>query len=142
MDPANEFEEFVHFFMISYSEGGRDKEELIRFLKSYPDASVYLSDEIIEHLENPTKRYLDGKKKVVKELIDYELYNTFLFGPDHVIEFLRNGSKGTNTVWSQKSYDEKIYELSKLFPEYTVSTLKKKLSIIKNQYVTSFPKSG
>ena len=66
MNPANEFEEFVHFFKIGYYEGGRDREELIRFLKRYPNASLHLSDEIIEHLETPSKRYLDGKKMWVR----------------------------------------------------------------------------
>ena len=128
MDPANEFEEFVNFFKIGYYEGGRDREELIRFLKRYPNASLHLSDEIIEHLETPSKRYLDGKKNVGKELREEAIYEAFIYGPNHLPEFTPDGSLVADTEWNEKSYDVKCYELSKLFPKYTLGTLKKKLS--------------
>jgi len=133
MDPSNEFDEFIHFFKIGYYEGGRDKEELIRFLKRYPNGSIHLSAEIIEHLENPSKRYLDGKKNVVKEQLEEEIYEAFIFGPNHFPAFAPDGSLAANTEWNDKSYDVKCYELSKLFPNYTLGTLKKKLSQYKNQ---------
>jgi len=133
MDPANEFEEFVHFFKIGYYEGGRDREELIRFLKRYPNASLHLSDEIIEHLETPSKRYLDGKKNVGKERIEEAIYEAFILGPNYFPEFTSDGSLATNIEWNEKSYDVKCYELSKLFPKYTLGTLKKKLSEYKKQ---------
>ena len=133
MTPSNEFDEFVHFFKIGYYEGGRDKEELIRFLKRYPNASLHLSDEIIEHLETPSKRYLDGKKNVGKERLDEAIYEAFIFGPDYLPEFNPDGSLVTNTVWGEKSYNDKCYELSKRFPQYTLSTLEKNLSLMKKQ---------
>ena len=133
MNPANEFEEFVRFFKIEYYEGGRDKEELIRFLKRYPNASLHLCDEIIEHLETPSKRYLDGKKNVGKERIEAAIYEAFIFGPNYFPEFAKDGSLAANAEWNEKSYDIKCYELSKLFPEHTLGTLKKKLSQYKNQ---------
>ena len=128
MNPTNEFEEFVHFFKIGYYEGGRDREELIRFLKRYPNASLHFSDEIIEHLETPSKRYLDGKKNVGKERIEEAIYEAFILGPNYFPEFPSDGSLATNTEWYEKSYDVKCYELSKLFPKYTLGTLKKKSS--------------
>lgn len=136
MDPTNEFEEFVHFFKVSYYEAGRDKEELIRFLKRYPNASALLSDEIIEQLENPSKRFLDGKNNVAKEMLDEAIYEAFIFGPNYIPEFNPDGSLVVNTSWNGKSYDDKCYELTKLFPQYTVGTLKKKLSYYKNQKLT------
>lgn len=133
MNQTSELEEFVHFFKIGYYEGGRDREELIRFLKRYPNAAVLISDEIIEHLENPSKRYLDGKKNVVKEQLEKEIYEAFIFGPNYFPVFAPDGSLAANTEWNDKSYDVKCYELSKLFPKYTLGTLKKKLSQYKNQ---------
>lgn len=133
MNQTSELEEFVHFFKIGYYEGGRDREELIRFLKRYPNAAVLISDEIIEHLENPSKRYLDGKKNVVKEQLEKEIYEAFIFGPNYFPAFAPDGSLAANTEWNDKSYDVKCYELSKLFPKYTLGTLKKKLSQYKNQ---------
>ena len=133
MNPANEFEEFVRFFKIGYYEGGRDKEELIRFLKRYPNASLQLSDEIIEHLETPSKRYLDGKKNVGKERIEEAIYEAFILGPNYFPEYTSDGSLAANVEWNEKSYDIKCYELSKLFPKYTLGTLKKKLSEYKKQ---------
>jgi hypothetical protein len=136
MNQTSELEDFVHFFKIRYYEGGRDKEELIRFIKRYPNASALLSAEIIEQLENPSKRFLDGKRNMAKERFDEAIYEAFIFGPNYLPEFNPDGSLVTNTVWGEKSYDDKCYELSKLFPQYTLSTLKKNLSYYKKQQLT------
>ena len=123
MNPANEFEEFVRFFKIGYYEGGRDREELIRFLKRYPNASLHLSDEIIEHLETPSKRYLYVKKNVGKDRIEEAIYG--LHFRSELLLYTSDGCLATNVEWNEKSYDVKCYELSKLFPKYTLGTLKK-----------------
>ena len=133
MTNSDEFEDFVASFIAEYTLSGRSKYELIRFLKAYPRATVYLADEIIEHLENPNRLYLDEKTDVAKELEHEAMYVAFTYGPNFFPSLKPDGSLEIDKEWAAQSYDIKIAELVKLFPNYKMGSIKKIISLHKKQ---------
>jgi hypothetical protein len=53
----------------------------------------------------------------------------FLFGPNYFPPLNGDESLENNNEWTQKSYDEKIYQLTKEFPEYSRSYIEKIVSL-------------
>jgi len=133
MTNQDELEDFVVSFIADYTLGGRGKNELISFLKAYPLASAYLVNEIIEHLENPERLYLDKKTNVGKELEHEAIYQAFTYGPNYFPSFAPNGSLEIDEEWAEQSYDEKLYQIHKIFPKYTRDTIGKIISLHKKQ---------
>jgi len=134
MSNQDEFENFVETWRSEYGAEGADKRELIKFLKAYPDACIYLIDEIIQHLENPSKRYLGKRSDVTLQMLHQKIYGEFIHGPDHIPFYDPDGSANeSNIEWVKKSYDQKLYDLGKLYPNYTRQYLEKIISLNKKQ---------
>lgn len=132
-DEERGFEEFIESFYDEYYSNGRDKKHLVSFLKDHPYTAEYLIKDIIEHLENPRKRYLKKRDNLWKAYHHYEITSMFLFGPNYFPPLNGDESLENNNEWTQKSYDEKIYQLAKEFPEYSRSYIEKIISLNKKQ---------
>ena len=127
-DENEDFKDFVNGFFGEYFISGRDKKQLISFLKAYPNAAEILVAEIIEHLENPKKRYLSKQTNIGKELDHGAIYEVFTHGPNFFPSFKPDGSLENNDEWTQKSYAEKVYQITKLFPKYKRSYIERIIS--------------
>ena len=109
-------------FQFDYQASGKDREVLISFLEKHPEYAKALTHTIIEHLKNPNTRYLSGKQDWDRDIAHEDIYNFFLKGnaPDFRSE-LKEG-------WTDLSYDEKIAEISKEYPDISISQLGKIIS--------------
>ena len=135
MSDEETFEENFQFFFSEYFAEGRDKKQLIRMLRGWPEASPLIIEEIIQHLENPNKRYLGKRSDFNVERRNAEILSMFEHGP--LGEFpLVDTSKYPEhpaTGWQDKSYDEKIAEIAKKYPNIKISYLYKLISLLQNQ---------
>ena len=107
-------------FQYDYQSTGRDREVLIWFIEQHPEYLEFVKEDILEHLRNPTKRYLDGKQNYDRESEHQDIYHTFMTGfvfSDEPIE-----------GWLDLSYDQKIAEISKRYPNYSVTYIGKIIS--------------
>ena len=127
MNDFETLEDAVHFWFAEYFAEGRSKKQLISYLRDMPDAAPLLIDEIIEHLENPRKEFLGKPKDINIDLRDHEILSMFENGPDAVF------GPDPATGWKDKSYDDKIAEIAKLYPELKRSYLYKLISKLQNQ---------
>ena len=58
---------YEHYWFDWYY-GGRDRNAMIRWLKGNPHHVLeHHVDDLIQHLQNPTRRYLDGKQDPLQE---------------------------------------------------------------------------
>ena len=131
-DEERDFEEHLTNFYSDYCDNGRDKKYLISFLKECPYAAKILINDIIEHLENPKKRYL--QKRIDIEIVQRHNEIIEMFDCGHHFPFFNaDEARKIYDEWTQKSYDEKIYQLTKEFPEYSRSYIEKIISLNKKQ---------
>ena len=127
MNDDETLKEAVHSWFAEYFVEGRSKKQLVSYLRDMPDAAPILIDEIIGHLENPRKEYLGKPTDINIELRDQEILSIFEYGPN--ADFAPDPAAG----WKGKSYDEKIAEIAKLYPELKRSYLYKLISKLQNQ---------
>lgn len=127
MNDDETLKEAVHSWFAEYFAEGRSKKQLVSYLRDMPDAAPILVDEIIEHLENPRKKFLGKPTDINIELRDQEILSIFEHGPN--AHFGPDPAAG----WKGKSYDEKIAEIAKLYPELKRSYLYKLISKLQNQ---------
>ena len=135
MSDDETFEEAVHSWFAEYFAEGRSKQQLIRYLRDMPDAAPIIIDEIIEHLENPRKKFLGKTTNINIELRDQEILSIFASGPNSDFPLLdkRVYPEHPAAEWKDKSYDEKIAEIAKIYPELKRSYLSKLVSKLQNQ---------
>ena len=94
---------------------------MIRWLKSNPQHVLeHNVDDLIKHLQNPTRWYLDGKQDLLGEFENSVMYEEF-------------------TELSDVAYDEKISIIAKKFPHYKLIQIVKIITKqkTKNQFVKS-----
>ena len=127
MNDEETLKEAVHCWFAEYFAEGRSKKQLINYLRGMPEAAHILIDEIIEHMENPRKEFLGKPTDINIELRDQEILSIFEHGPN--ADFAPAPAAG----WKGKSYDEKIAEIAKLYPELKRSYLYKLISKLQNQ---------
>jgi len=123
MNDDETYEEAFQFFFAEYVAEGRNKKSLIRLLRAWPDAAPLITDEIIEHLENPRKQYLGEYNNIGKMLRDEDILSIFQDGP----------SMHATMDWSDRSYDEKIAVIAKRYPKIKRTYLEKLISLTKKQ---------
>lgn len=135
MNDDETLKEAVHSWFAEYFAEGRSKKQLISYLRGMPEAAHILIDEIIEHLENPRKEFLGKPTDINIELRDQEILSIFEHGPvgEFPLEDKRVYDEHPATGWKHKSYDEKIAEIAKLYPELKRSYLYKLISKLQNQ---------
>ena len=109
-------------FQWNYQASGRDREVLVSFLEKNPKYAEALTGVIIEHLKKPTTRYLSGKQDWDRQMAHEDIYNFFLRGNAHA--FVTEPKEG----WTDLSYDEKIAEIARQYPEISISQLGKIIS--------------
>ncbi len=135
MNDKEALKEAVHSWFAEYFAEGRSKKQLISYLREMPDAAPILIDEIIEHLEKPRKDFLGKPTDINIELRNQEILSIFEHGPvaEFSLEDERVYPEHPATGWKDKSYDEKIAEIAKLYPELKRSYLYKLISKLQNQ---------
>lgn len=107
-------------FYYDYQSTGRDRELLIYFIEQHPEYIEALKEYILEHLRNPTKRYLGGKQDYERESKHRDIYHIFMAGN----EFFEEPIEG----WLDLSYDQKIAEISKRYPDLSITHIGKIIS--------------
>ena len=90
---------YEHYWFDWYY-GGRDRNAMIRWLKGNPHHVLeHHVDDLIQHLQNPTRRYLDGKQDPLQEFEKSVMYEDF-------------------TEFTNMQYREKISILAEKYPHY------------------------
>ena len=108
MNDDETYEEAFQFFFAEYFIEGRNKKQLIKLLRAWPDAAPLMIDEIVEHLENPRNQYLGEYNNIGKMLRDEDIVRIFQHGPLPEIADTNNRPRQPAINWGDKSYDEKI----------------------------------
>ena len=105
---------YEHYWFDWYY-GGRDRNAMIRWLKGNPQHVLeHHVDDLIQHLQNPTRRYLDGKQDPLREFENSVMYEEFI-------------------ELSGMAYDEKISFIAKKYPHYKPNQIGKIISEQKNK---------
>lgn len=105
---------YEHYWFDWYY-GGRDRNAMIRWLKGNPiHVLEHHVDDLIQHLQNPTRRYLDGKKDPLQEFEKSVIYEDF-------------------TEFTDMQYDEKISILAEKYPHYKLGHIGKIIAEQKNK---------
>lgn len=133
MNDDETYEEAFQFFYAEYVAEGRNKKSLIRLLRAWPDAAPLIIDEIIEHLENPRKKYLGEYDNIGKMLRDEDILRTFQHGPPPESMHATTSPEDPTMDWSDRSYDEKIAVISKRYPKIKRTYLERLISLTKKQ---------
>ena len=83
---------------------------MIHWLKGKPQHAIeHHLDDLIQHLQNPTRRYLDGRQDPLREFENSVMYEEF-------------------TELSDIGYDEKISLIAKKYPHYKPNQIGKIIS--------------
>ena len=111
--------------MLSWAEEweklGNRKETLIRWLRARPQDAPILIKPIIEFLESSTKVKLSNGTIPLRQELNEDvtrIYHTGEFDP----------FSGPQENWHKLSYQQKIYEIHKRFPNFKESNLGKIIS--------------
>ena len=107
---------------------GQDREVLIRWLKERPQDATLIVEDIIRHLENPTKRYLTGKSDAFEEMDFEQIYRWFETGSSFHDDFEENELQKSKSEWNKLTYKQKIFEIHKAHNEFSESQIGKIIS--------------
>ena len=107
---------------------GQDREVLIRWLKERPQDATLIVEDIIRHLENPTKRYLTGKSDAFKEMVFEQIYRWFETGSSFHDDFEENELQKSKSEWNKLTYKQKIFRIHEAYNEFSESQIGKIIS--------------
>ena len=109
-----------------YHKSGNTKSELINWLKNRPQDCQLLFNDILEHLE-ASQSASEKTSKSRRNLEHESIYQYYVDGPfqsydpfEMMTGFLSNSTVGR---WADKNHKEKLYELTKIFPNYRTEQL-------------------
>ena len=99
---------YEHYWFDWYY-GGRDRNAMIRWLKGNPQHVLeHHVDDLIQHLQNPTRRYLDGKQDPLREFENSIMYEEFIelsgMAYDEKISLIAKNIRIINRTKLAKSY--------------------------------------
>lgn len=121
-------EEACMMWWTDWNYTGQDREVLIRWLKERPQDAEFMAEDIIRHLENPKKRYLEGKSDEFKEVGFKEIYKWFETG-SHFHEALEeNELQKSKSEWNKLSYKQKIFKIHEVYNQFSESQIGKIIS--------------
>ena len=107
---------------------GQDRELLIRWLKERPQDAEFMAEDIIRHLENPNKRYLDGKSDAFKEMMFERIYRWFETGSSDHEDFDEVELQKSKSEWNELTYKQKIFRIHEAYNEFSESQIGKIIS--------------
>lgn len=130
-------EDIVIDWWCEWDWSGKDREVLIAWLKARPQDANKIVAYIIEHLENPNRRYLSGKSDKWQEYEFHQMCELFINGfieyedvdpsPKEIVQDKERKAEQT-AKWQKLSYKQKIYEIHKQFSRYSEAYIGKIIS--------------
>ena len=114
-----------------YLNRGCSRDFLRDALRLQPILATHFVKHILEHFDQPHRKYLTGKRNPYRNAADAGIKDYFHFGPLGKKFFYKQDGKLNKDLeaslhsWRHKSYDEKLYEIERRYPAYTRAMLEK-----------------